>query len=53
MENISSEEEQKKTEESLISNEIRETCKLWETVQNFVETPPEQGCSSASNEYFQ
>jgi hypothetical protein len=49
MEDISSEEEEKKTEESVTSNEIREMCKMWETVQNFVETPPEQGCSSASN----
>ena len=24
-------------EESLTSNEIREMCKMWETVQNFVE----------------
>lgn len=37
MEDISSEEEEKKTEESLTSNEIREMCKMWETVQNFVE----------------
>jgi hypothetical protein len=36
MEDISSEEEEKKTEESLTSNEIREMCKMWETVQNFV-----------------
>ena len=27
----------KKTEESLTSNEIREMCKMWKTVQNFVE----------------
>jgi hypothetical protein len=32
MEDISSEEEEKKTEESLTSNEIREMCKMWETV---------------------
>jgi predicted component of type VI protein secretion system len=32
MEDISSEEE-----ESLTSNEIRKMCKMWETVQNFVE----------------
>ena len=31
------EEEEKKTEESLTSNEIREMCKMWETVQKFVE----------------
>jgi hypothetical protein len=37
MEDISSEEEKKKTEESLTSNEIREMCKMWETVQNFVD----------------
>jgi hypothetical protein len=37
MEEISSEEEEKKTEISLTSNEIREVCKMWETVQNFVE----------------
>jgi hypothetical protein len=34
---ISSEEEEKKTETSLSSNEIREVCKMWETVQKFVE----------------
>jgi hypothetical protein len=33
---ISSEEEEKKTETSLSSNEIREVCKMWETVQKFV-----------------
>jgi phosphopantetheine adenylyltransferase len=33
---ISSEEE-KKTETSLSSNVIREVCKMWETVQKFVE----------------
>ena len=32
----SAEEEEKKEEESLTSNEIREMCKTWETVQNFV-----------------
>lgn len=37
VEEISSEEEDKKTEESLSSNEIREMCKMWERVQNFVE----------------
>nr|XP_020452715.1 tigger transposable element-derived protein 1 [Monopterus albus] len=37
MEEISSEEEDKKPEESLTSNEIRDMCKMWETVQNFVE----------------
>ena len=31
------EEEEKKVEESFTSNEIREMCKMWETVQNFVE----------------
>ena len=31
------EEEEKKAEESLTSDEIREMCKMWETVQNFVE----------------
>ena len=36
MEEISSAEE-KKAEESLTSDEIREMCKMWETVQNFVE----------------
>jgi hypothetical protein len=30
---ISSEEEEKKTETSLSSNNIREVCKMWETVQ--------------------
>jgi hypothetical protein len=34
---ISSEEEEKKMETSLSSNEIREVCKMWETVQKFVE----------------
>jgi hypothetical protein len=35
---ISSEEvEEKKTETSLSSNEIREVCKIWERVQTFVE----------------
>jgi hypothetical protein len=34
---ISSEEEEKKAETSLSSNEIREMCKMWETVQKFVE----------------
>jgi hypothetical protein len=29
MEDISSEEEEKKTEKSLTSNEIREMCKMW------------------------
>jgi len=53
MEDISSEEEEKKTEESLTSNEIREMCKMWETAKFCRETPPEQGCNSASNEYFQ
>jgi predicted component of type VI protein secretion system len=37
MEDISSEEEENKTEESLTSDEFRELCKMWETVQNFVE----------------
>jgi hypothetical protein len=32
-----SEEEEKKTETSLSSKEIREVCKMWETVQKFVE----------------
>nr|XP_032835765.1 tigger transposable element-derived protein 1-like isoform X1 [Petromyzon marinus]XP_032835766.1 tigger transposable element-derived protein 1-like isoform X1 [Petromyzon marinus] len=36
-EEISSDDEEKKTEESLTSNEIREMCKMWETVQHFVE----------------
>lgn len=31
------EEEENKTGKSLASNEIREMCKMWETVQNFVE----------------
>ena len=31
------EEEKKRREEPLTSNEIREMCKMWETVQNFVE----------------
>jgi hypothetical protein len=30
-------EEEKKTETSLSSNEIRKVCKMWETVQKFVE----------------
>ena len=30
------EEEEKKAEESVTSSEIREMCKMWETVQNFV-----------------
>ena len=34
---MSAEEEEKKAEETLTSNEIREMCKMWETVQNFVE----------------
>jgi hypothetical protein len=34
---VSSEEEEKKTETFLSSNEIREVCKMWETVQKFVE----------------
>ena len=35
---LSSTEQEKKTaEESLTSDEIREMCKMWETVQNFVE----------------
>ena len=34
MEEISSAEEEKKVEESLTSDEIREMCKMWETVQN-------------------
>jgi hypothetical protein len=34
---ISSEGEEKKTETSLSSNEIRDVCKMWETVQKFVE----------------
>jgi hypothetical protein len=33
---ISSEEEEKKMETSLSSNEIREVCKMWETVQKCV-----------------
>jgi hypothetical protein len=37
MEISSEEEEKKKTETSLSSNEIREVCKMWETVQKFVE----------------
>jgi hypothetical protein len=36
MEEVSSEEGEKKKEKSLTSNEIREVCKMWETVQNFV-----------------
>ena len=34
---LSAEKEEKKAEESLTSKEIREMCKLWETVQNSVE----------------
>jgi hypothetical protein len=34
---ISSEKVEKKTETTLSSNEIREVCKMWETVQKFVE----------------
>jgi hypothetical protein len=34
---ISSEEEEKKMETSLSSNEIREMCKMWETDQKFIE----------------
>jgi hypothetical protein len=34
---ISSEEEEKKTETAFSSNEIREVCRMWETVQKFVE----------------
>jgi hypothetical protein len=34
---ISSEEEEKKTETSLYSNEIRAVCNIWEIVQTFVE----------------
>jgi hypothetical protein len=34
---ILSEEEEEKTEISLSSNEIMELCKMWETVQEFVE----------------
>jgi hypothetical protein len=34
---ISSEEEEKRMETSLSSNEIREICKMWEKVQKFVE----------------
>ena len=34
---LAAEEEERKAEESLTSNEIREMCKMWETVQNFVE----------------
>lgn len=37
---ISSAEEEEKVEKSLTSNEIREMCKLWETVQNFIEEVP-------------
>ncbi|XP_040177160.1 tigger transposable element-derived protein 1-like isoform X2 [Rana temporaria] len=36
-EEISSEEEDKRAQESLTSNEIREMCKMWEKVQHFVE----------------
>jgi hypothetical protein len=43
MEISSEEEEEKKMETSLSSNEIREVCKMWETVHRFVEkqAPPE------------
>jgi hypothetical protein len=34
---ILSEEEEKRTETSLSSKEIREVCKMWETVQKFIE----------------
>ena len=34
---LSTEEEEKKVEEYLTSNEIRQMCKMWETVQNFIE----------------
>jgi hypothetical protein len=34
---ISSEEGEKKAETSLFSNDTREVCKMWETVQKFVE----------------
>jgi hypothetical protein len=34
---ISSEEKEKKMETSLSSNEIREVCKMWETVHKFAE----------------
>ena len=34
---ISSAEVEKKAEESLTSNEIREMCKMWETVKHSVE----------------
>jgi hypothetical protein len=34
---ISSEKEEKRAETSLSSNEIREVCKMWETLQKFVE----------------
>ena len=37
MEEISSEEKEKKTEEYLTLNEIRKMCKMWKSVQNFVE----------------
>ena len=33
----SAEEEEKKVEKSLTSNEIRKMCKIWETLQSFVE----------------
>ena len=42
MEEISStEEELEKVEESLTSNEIREMCKMWETVKFCRKGPPE------------
>jgi hypothetical protein len=37
MEISSEEEEEKKTETSLCSNDIREVCKMWEVVQKSVE----------------
>ena len=37
MEEILSAEEEKKAEESITSNEIREVCKMWETLPNSVE----------------
>lgn len=37
MEESSSAEEEKKVKESLPSNEIREICEIWATVQNFAE----------------
>jgi FAD synthase len=38
---ISSVEEQKKTETSLSSNEIRQVCKMWETAKICRKAPPE------------